>query len=280
MKHDPSHISPWYLAEFDRADRRRERAWLARSLAWAIVALVLAIVCVRADAREEHAPMRFEAALGTCSQSASDRGSWWNDHYETHIGLTNACAQIGVSQLRWDFGAARAGWRVAYVDLGRVESNTVFAMRDADQFDNPSGYDCNPATMQDCVGRGTGRSNPRGVTFGLLAERTFGRWNLGAEFGAYAYHNYFTVDIEPAIDGDTWGPYHWDSARGWLATPYIGASAQYRRLFVSTRAYHRVTAHQAGCGGCSGITKGPALQLTVGVQVPLIRGAHGSRLPR
>lgn len=50
MKYNPRHISPWYLAEFDRADRHRERAWIARSIAWAAIAIVLTIVSFRADA--------------------------------------------------------------------------------------------------------------------------------------------------------------------------------------------------------------------------------------
>lgn len=45
-------VTPWYLEHFERMDRRRERYWLARMAAWIVIALVLALVCWRADAAE------------------------------------------------------------------------------------------------------------------------------------------------------------------------------------------------------------------------------------
>jgi len=255
--------------------------------AWTIAALTVAgaVITILYSSPRAAAEPRFEVLVGSCDQTRSEKGSWWNDNYHTSIDLTTRCGQIGVSDTPWKarlFNSTwSAGWRLAYVDLGTIHTDSVMAMRDEDQFQNPNGSQCDPATNANCLMLTTGGGRAQGVSIGGLLEHAFGGFAdpaeprsglvFGAEAGLFVYHNSFNIDIEPvqANGGDAPDIHmNWDMAKGWLATPYVGANLRFVDLFVAGRIYQRVTAHKIGCGGCSGITKGPAYQLNVGISIP------------
>jgi hypothetical protein len=211
---------------------------------------------------------RLEALGGVCDQTRSDKGSWWNDHYETSIDLTTRCYQIGVSDRPWTVATYPAGWRIAYVNLGRITTDSVMAARDEDQFSNPSGAHCNPSTNAGCLIRTVGGGTAYGLSAGLLLEDKLDEQaTAGIEAGLLVYHNEFKIAMYRQPGGEPYA--RWNEAEGWLATPYIGANLRYGWLLLSGRMYQRITAHKVGCvGGCSGITKGPALQVNAGVSIP------------
>jgi len=221
-------------------------------------------VAVTSNVRAEP---RVELLGGTCEQTRSDKGSWWNDHYPTSIDLTTRCYQIGMSDRPWKLGTWPAGWRVAYVDLGRITTDSVMAARDEDQFSNPSGSDCDRSTNSGCLIRTVGGGTAYGISAGLLVEERIAQATLGLESGLFVYHNEFDIDISRYPGGEPYA--RWNMAEGWLATLYIGANLRHGWLLLSGRMYQRVTAHKVGCvGGCSGVTKGPALQVSAGISIP------------
>ena len=213
------------------------------------------------------AGIRFELGAGNCEYGLSEKGSWWNDAYETNIDRNGTCYQIGLSQAPWKWGKYDLGWRAAYVRFPKLTTNSVMAARDDEQFQHPNGSECDPATFKGCTIRTTGGGRAQGVSLGGLIERRYGPTTLGAEAGMFVYHNEFDIRITPG-NGEKFAPYVWDLAEGWLATPYLGATLNYGYLFVSGRAYQGIKAH-GECGGCSGITQGTAWQWNVGVSVPL-----------
>lgn len=224
-----------------------------------ILAAALALAFSGADA----ADLRFEVLGGQCELTRDDNGVWHNTHYQTNVNLRDTCFQLGASATPWKLGAYNIGWRAAYVDFGRITTDSVMAARDEDQPHNPDGKSCDRATMENCLIRTIGGGHARGVSLGGVAERAFGPVTIGAELGALVYYNNFTVAIHhwPANEY----VYTWDLARGWMATPYAGATLQAGAFIAAARVYTKVTAHQSGCGGCSGIANGPAYQFTAGV---------------
>ena len=244
-----------------------------------------AVLTVLYSSPRAAAEPRFEVLVGSCEYTRGEKGSWWNDYYPTSIDLTTKCGQIGVSDTPWKarlFDSTwNAGWRLAYVDLGLIHTDSVMAMRDVDQFSNPDGSQCDPTTNANCLMRTTGGGRAQGISIGGLLEHSIGDFAdradphsglvFGAEAGFFLYHNGFDIDIEahPAAGGQASTiATSWDLADGWLATTYLGANLRFADLFIAGRIYQRVTAHKTGCGGCSGITKGPAYQLNVGISLP------------
>jgi len=212
--------------------------------------------------------LRFEALGGTCDQTRDDKGIWWNDHYETNVDLSTRCYQLGVSKTPWAWKGLDLGWRAAYVNLGKIKTNSVMAARDEDQFvAQPDGSNCDWATSHGCAMRTIGGGTAQGLSFGGVIEKPIHRFVLGAEAGGFFYYNHFTVDILSYPDGAF--VTHWDHAKGWLLTPYWGLNLRHKWLMLAVRHYQKVTAHKSGCGGCSGIANGEAWQVTAGVSIPL-----------
>lgn len=210
--------------------------------------------------------LRFEAIGGECKQTRDDKGVWWNDHYQTNVDLTAACYQLGVSKTPWTWKGLDLGWRLAYVNLGPIKTDSVMAARDDEQRMNPDGKSCDFNSWRGCLWRTVGGGRARGFSFGGVAEKKLDGFVFGAEAGALLYYNHFTIDIYWQ-DGSYFQK--WDMARGWLLTPYWGANLRYDWLFVAVRQYTKVTAHKSDCGGCSGIANGPAWQVNAGVSIPM-----------
>jgi len=227
---------------------------------------------------------RMEILAGTCKLSRSSEGSWWNDNYPTNIDLKSACGQIGWSDTPWKWRSWNAGYRVAYVNLGGYSTDSIMAVRDEDQFNNPpiDGSLCNHATGENCIMRTVGGGRTYGLTLGGVIEEDLAGFNmpaqprsafvLGYEAGLFLYHSYFAIDITPYPDPNAPVPYHesphWDYARGWRISPYVGANIRYHWFILSGRAYSKITAHKMDCKGCSGVTDGPAYQVTAGFSIP------------
>lgn len=222
--------------------------------------LLLSWIPVLADAE----PLRFEAQLGTCKYGITAKGGWWNDAYPTDIDARDQCFQLGISRIEKSYSWANVGWRLAYVNLGTLNADNTFAARDDQQFTTFDASKCDLSDgARNCVLRSTMSDNAKGITIGAIFERTKWAVTWGAEIGAFVYDSTFNATFYH--DGKLVGHYH---TAGLNATPYLGLTATYGYLLASIRGYGSVTSHEPGCGGCSGITHGPAWQLTAGIQVP------------
>jgi hypothetical protein len=241
--------------------RNRSRAAAQVQLAALIAIAIIGIALARVTPAAE--PLRLEAQVGVCEQGRAGKGIWWNDAYPTNIDLKSSCWQLGASRIERNYWWGNLGWRAAYVDLGRYHADNQFAMRDDQQFTIFDPGDCQP-NMVNCVGRGKIHGRTRGVSLTALSEQRWGQMNFGLEAGALIYYNRFDVTVSPVHPAD-FQPvsYAWGD---WLITPIVGFTANYQYLFATLRTYFDVKAHEMSCKGCSGLTDGPAWQVTLGVQ--------------
>jgi hypothetical protein len=245
-----------------RPSLNRSRAAAHAQLAAMVVIAVLGIGLSRITPAAE--PLRLEAQVGVCEHGQAGRGIWWNDAYPTNIDLQSTCWQLGLSRIEREYRWGNLGWRAAYVDLGRYHADNQFAMRDDQQTTTFNPADCQP-DMTNCVGRGKINGRTRGVSLTALSEQRWGQMNFGLEAGALVYYNRFDVTVVPVTPGDFQSvSYAWGS---WLITPVVGFTANYKYLFATLRTYFDVKAHENGIAGASGITDGPAWQMTIGIQV-------------
>jgi hypothetical protein len=224
--------------------------------------------------------LRLEYGQGQCQQNRGGKGSWWNDHYPEFLDLNDGCRQLGISARPWKWRGYDVGWRVAYVNFGRVRINSVMAYRDDEQLSNPSGEHCvwgngsvEAEAGHGCLMRVNGGGQAQGFTFGGLMEKKVWRdLTLGGEAGAFFYHNHFTIRQTAYPDESTtpdWWWFKWDLARGPNATVYLGANARYGWLTVSVRTYAKIVAHDRKAYKQSGVTNGEAWQVNVGISIPL-----------
>lgn len=237
-----------------------------------LVLLLAAILALGAyEVRAEG--LRLELGRGQCEQNRGGKGSWWNDHYRTFIDLNDGCQQIGFSATPWKWRGNDLGVRFAYVDLGRVRINSEMAARDEDQLSNPDGSACDWSNGSGCLINVKGDGHPRGFTAGAILERKVGPAVLGVEGGLFAYYNRFRVVVTAYPDPSAtpnWSWYHdWDLARGWNATPYLGANLRLGWLTASVRTYAKVVAHSREENGSSGVTNGESWQFNLGLSIPV-----------
>ena len=215
---------------------------------------------------EESGKFRLEAQLGQCKYGLAPEGIWWNDSYPTSIDRRNACFQLGVSRIEAKKDWADIGWRASYVDLGKLRADNQFAMRDDEQFEEFDPHRCDLATQRNCVGRGVISQQARGLLLAGLVERDFGGVRLGLDAGGYLYHGRFKVALIQQGTGKEIAHLDWS---GWRITPSVGLTATYGVAFATIRGFGSVQAAEHNCGGCSGITMGPAWAAFIGVQIPL-----------
>jgi hypothetical protein len=261
-----------------RTDDRVKDFLLIFLICWLPVSVFLLLMCSAGKAHGAEG-LRFEVGYGHCESQRGGRGSWWNDHYETNLDLNDRCGQMGISATPWQWRGYDLGWRLAYVDFGRISINSVMAARDEDQLSNPDGSACDWGNGgRGCLIRVKGGGHATGISFGGVAERDLGALVLGAEGGLFAYYNHFTVAVtahpDPSVTPDWWWYRQWDLARGWQLTPYAGASVRYDVFYVAARVYARMVSacREDGCetfnGGSSGVTNGAAWQVTAGMSIP------------
>lgn len=219
---------------------------------------VAAIMLVFVPALAHASDWRVEAAAGGCRYTAAGDGIWWNSKYPHDVDMTSGCGMVSISRI-----VGNKGWRLAYIDLGAARSDAVFPMVDSEQALPPfDGSHCNKSTYSGCLGRGVGVQRARGLSLGYVVEHGFGKAMLGLEGGAFVYSGSWDVHI--TSEAGTMD-FHW---QGLQATPYVGFTMRYEYLFSTIRAYGSIKANEHDCGGCSGVTGGPASQALIGVSVP------------
>ena len=210
-------------------------------------------------------PLRLEAQVGQCQYGLAPDGIWWTDLYPTNIDRRTTCYQLGVSQAPWHYKGFDLGWRLAYVNLGKLTADNQFTYLEP-QYPGASGEDCDAKTLEGCRGRGSITQKTRGITLGPLIEKSWGDLTLGVEGGVYYYYSVFEVNVSSYPDPGVVSPMQakWGSRR---LTGYYGATARYGYLFATGRVYSNVKAVEEHCSECMGITLWNTWQATVGVQV-------------
>jgi hypothetical protein len=213
-----------------------------------------------ADLARADTGLRWEASGGVCKLGLAPSGIWWDKRYEHDVDVASGCFQLGVSAAPWRWRGWDFGWRAAYVDLGKFSANSIAPSRDEDMDRQPDGSNCDRNTWKDCVTRFDGHGHAYGVSLGGLVEKRVGKVTLGIEAGAYVYYSYYMVTTTHQYGYSE----VWDRAKGVMVTPYIGVTAQHGHLMTAARVYSSIR-EQGDCGGCCGLTRGPAVQWTVGV---------------
>jgi hypothetical protein len=215
--------------------------------------------------------VRAELSVGTCRYGRAQDGSWWSERYRHDFDYTVRCGIAALSAAPWKLGRGSIGWRVAWVDLGTAKADTDRLARDDEDQSGirHNGDECNAETWQGCVGRWEQRGSAHGVSIGLLAERTHGRTTIGMEAGMYRFKSAWVVHgTLPAPGTCAACPIallHWDMARAWHTTPYIGVMAEHRGWFAQLRRYSAIYASRAKVDPLMhGAIGGPLVQITAG----------------
>ena len=242
---------------------RRLVFWIDLFTAFIAGALLWVLLHPRAEAAE---PLRFEAQMGRCKQGLTPDGAWWSSSYPTDIDRTPQCYSLGLSQMPWKHNNTALGWRVAYVDLGKVKADNQFTYLEPQQ-PGVSGENCDSTTLQGCRGRAGITQKTQGISFGPVAEWSWGDLTLGIEGGGYYYYGVFETTVTSTPDVTKVNPVHYKWGSRHL-TGYFGATARYEYLFSTFRTYSRVFADEEGHGNFTGLANGRAWQATIGVQVP------------
>ena len=231
-------------------------------------ALWLGIICLvlwlligsSAQAQE----FRFEGQVGHCKYGITGKGGWWNDAYPTDIDRTDQCFQLGISKIEKSYSWANVGWRLAYVNLGKLSADNTFAARDDQQFTQFDSSECDLSNGRNCVFRGVMSDSAKGITLGAIFERKQWAVTWGTEVGMFAYDSSFNATFYEK--GKLVGHY---STSGVNFTPYLGLTANYGYLLASFRGYGSVTSHESGCKGCNGLAQGLAWSGLLGIQIPV-----------
>lgn len=246
----------------DRWKYQDEERRAMQVLAGSIIATLIALAVGMALAfTAEAADLRWEASGGVCKLGLAPSGIWWDERYEHDVDVTSGCYQLGLSAAPWHWKGWDFGWRAAYVDLGKFSADSMAPSRDEDMDRQPDGSECDRNTWKDCVTHFDGQGRAYGLSLGPLMERDVGKLRLGMETGLYLYRSHYTVTTTHQYGYSE----VWDRARGTLVTPYLGVTANYGYFMTTARVYASIR-EDGGCGGCCGLTRGPAFQLTAGVQ--------------
>ena len=239
-----------------------------------LIAAALAVVIPQAFAEEVSHGVRLELSAGTCRYGRNTDGAWWKENYYADFSFDRVpCGMVGVSGTPWKLFGAPFGWRMAWVDLGRPRAETYVPVLDEEANSFPSGQDCNlPASVNGCVGHFMQEGGARGISAGLLVERTHGRTTLGMEAGLYRYESWwYVMGYIPApwtcgscTDGLS---LEWNDARGWHTTTYIGLTLEHNGWMAQIRRYGAVYASRAEENPLLvGAIAGPLVQVTAGYQ--------------
>jgi len=256
-------FTPEHLEQLEAATRRRFWIHAAALYTSAIALAAFTFLLYPSSARAE---LRVEALAGQCKQSKIGNGIWYQEQYPHQLDFSSSCANLGLSVLTASRGPWSFGWRLAYVDLGKMRFDSIFTMRDDEQHQLHEGSNCDPSTMSGCLGHGRGEQRARGMSAGLLAERIVGPLVLGADLGLFLYEGRFRVSIDGQGASSNVGLHQFDW-RGYRATPYIGLTARYGDLMLMARRYSQVSAQEPNCNGCSGFANGHATQISIGISV-------------
>jgi hypothetical protein len=255
---------------------RHDRRARAGGIHWALLLVfaLLALATLRPATAEP--PIRFEAQVGQCEHGRAADGVWWSSYYVHQFDLRSTCWQLSASRAVGTWRGNHYGWRLGYVDLGRIKARANFTYIEP-QYPGENGAGCKFASTKDpagCLGTGHMRQHTRGLTVGGFAERPVAGWTLGIEGGAYFYYSRFESTVVSIPDASQI-PAYTHVYGDWLATPYVGLTARRGIFFATGRVYSIIEAHEHGnnvhgtdCFGCSGMTDNHAWQITAGVQIP------------
>ena len=234
---------------------------------WRFVGLLL-VAMLAIFASDLRAELRLEALAGQCKQQEIGNGIWYQEQYPHHLDFSSGCASLGLSVLTASRGPWFFGWRLAYVDLGKMRVDSVFTYRDDENRQVYDGSGCDKSTFSGCLGRGRGEQQTRGLSAGFITERAVGPVVLGADVGLFLYDGRFHISIagQGSHDKVDFMQFAWG---GYRVTPYLGLTARYGDFLLTARRYNQVSAQEPNCNGCSGFANGHATQFNAGISIPL-----------
>lgn len=233
--------------------------------------LLLAVtLCVAKAAIAEEPSLRLEAMGGQCQHRLAPDSSWHYQYggYEINMPLRVRCLQLGLSVMPFGSGDLRWGFRVAYVDLGKIEANNTYPVNEQAYFDaKDSGTE-----VQSETARFHGQGGARGLTLGLASEyRVWRHLRVGPEFGAAGlYTRWHTQFNHAQAVNEGCRTNDWACADGLHWTPYAGLTVRWEWLQVSARRYFNVLTSQSEKNPLfTGPTTGPVDSIMVGLSIPL-----------
>jgi hypothetical protein len=262
-----------------RRDRSERKALEIGGGALKLALLILALALILGALPKAHAgELRVEVDAGACNYGKATDGSWWKETYAADYGLTAPCWSAGLSRMTWHRGTSAAGWRVSWVDLGRAKAVTNVPAVDAEANNFPTGENCDPHGDPDvpftgCVGLYDQSGRARGIAFGPVLERSFGKWTLGAEAGAYYYNSWWRVNGTQPAPGTCPNcngrpmTFYWDHVNGWHTTWYIGMTVERAGWYAKVRRYDSIYASRTDQNWqFIGLIAGPLLSVNAGYQ--------------
>lgn len=219
--------------------------------------------------------LRLELNAGIATHALAPEGSWWYEGFDTKTKLTTGSYSAGaiwtpIKRGDWTFGG-----RVGYANLGTVQSwNSFPIFEDGTHRDARVNPNCNHANLEGCTGAYNGQGKASGYYLGPVAEKNFGGFSVGGEFGVFKYKSSWTADSVRGVDanGQPWCTFggDWDLARAEHVTSYLGAHLRIDWLQVSARRYSSVIASRASVDPMFvGMTSGPVWTVMVGASIPL-----------
>jgi hypothetical protein len=229
----------------------------------AVVALLLVVVSSHAEAGG-----RFDAGAGECEHTGFDEGIWWQSQFGYDGGKRARCVEV-----QWQQEGDK-GLTLGLVHLGYLHSQSLATINDTTEFlKTYTGGPCESPSARNCRVVVHTLTSEWGATLGgFYASGAF-----AAEGGILAYRSHFKANVQLVDAGAPFPAEHTENVVGYHYTPYLGAVARWRRLYLRLRVYQKITQDGRLHNGSQqfgfapdgtpqrGLTAGPLYAITAGV---------------
>lgn len=232
--------------------------------------LLAALLIAGAAHADDEGSLRLELMGGQCQHRLAVDASWHYEYggYETNMNLRPKCLQLGISVMPFKYRDLRWGFRVAYVDLGKIIADNTYPVDELEYFHaKDEGREVNSETA-----RFHAQGGARGLTIGLASEYPLWReLQVGPEIGAAGlYTTWHTQFNHAQAVNEGCRTVDWACADGLHWTVYAGVTVRWQWLMISARRYFNVLTSQSEKNPLFiGPTTGPVDSILIGLSIPL-----------